>query len=177
MLYSHARAKQLFDGQNHAISRFSRVRNLLEISHFDCVRLICHFKQRLYLLAYPAGYKIKNHDNVNFLALAICDIFSTLTTLSVFPNAWTSTYDCFLTNVGAAIFHIVNSFAFGLLQFNLALIRVVKRKKYRLELAYLLNLFFHGFNVILSRLYLFLQLLYFVIQNKLEFLKLLILLF
>lgn len=64
------------------------VKNLLKILHFDCVRLICQFKQRLYLLGYHAGYKIKtNHDNMNFLTLAIRDIFSSRTTLYVSSSA------------------------------------------------------------------------------------------
>ena len=45
-----------------------------------------------------------------------------------------------------------------------------------LDFVHLLYLFFHGFDVVLSGFYLFLQLFYFVIQNKLELLKLLILL-
>lgn len=39
---------------------------------------------------------------------------------------------------------------------------------------HLLYLFFHGFDIIFSGFYLFLQLLYFVIQHKLKFLQLLI---
>lgn len=41
-------------------------------------------------------------------------------------------------------------------------------------LSHLLYLLFHGFDVVLSRFYLFLQLLYFVIQHKLELFQFLI---